>query len=187
MNDLPTGIRGKVLALGLCVLVVAAIYLAAVAPMVSLYEANAERLQERQELAQRLQRSARALPVLRDEADAAQNQASDENLLLEGDSDSVAAAALQSTVKDVVESAGARLISVEVLTSDKRENLQRVGIHVSFSGNLALLTTVLQGMQLAHPVILVDNVDIQGADSADQGGSQKQLAIALDVYGFKPL
>ena len=188
MNDLPTGIRGKALALGLCVLVVVAIYLVIITPLVALYAANAEQLQQRQELAQRLQRSAKALPALRDEADAAQDQASDEDLLLDGDSDSVAAAALQSTVKDLVESAGARLISSEVLPSDKHETLQRVGIHVSFTGNLTLLTTVLQGIQLAHPVILVDNVDIQGADGADQGsGSQKQLAIALDVYGFKPL
>ncbi len=187
MNDLPTGVRGKALALSLCVLVVAAVYLALITPLVSLYEANAERLQERQELAQRLQRAAKSLPVLRDEAGAAQDQASGENLLLDGDSDSVAAAALQSAVKDIVESAGARLISAEVLPSDKRDTLQRVGIHVSFSGNLALLTTVLQGIQLAHPAILVDNADIEGADSADQGGGQKQLAIALDLYGFKPL
>ena len=188
MNDLPTGIRGKALALGLCVLVVAAIYLAVITPLIALYDTNAEHLQDRQELAQRLQRSAKALPALQDEAAATQDQASDADLLLDGDSDSVAAAALQSTVKDLVESAGARLISSEVLPSDKRETLQRVGIHVSFSGNLTLLTTVLQGIQLAHPVILVDNVDIQGADGADQGsGGQKQLAIALDVYGFKPL
>jgi hypothetical protein len=188
MNDLPTGIRGRTLALALCVLAIAVIYLVIVTPLIALYAANAEQLQQRQELAQRLQRSAKALPALRGEADAAQDQASDEDLLLDGDSDSVAAAALQSTVKDLVESAGARLISSEVLPSDKRETLQRVGIHVSFTGNLTLLTTVLQGIQLAHPVILVDNVDIQGADSADQSsGPQKQLAIALDVYGFKPL
>jgi hypothetical protein len=188
MNDLPTGIRGKFLALGLCVLVLAVIYLAVITPLTALYAGNAEQLQLRQELAQRLQRSAKALPELHAEADAVQGQVSDEDLLLDGDSDSVAAAALQSTVKDLVESAGARLISSEVLPSDKRETLQRVGIHVSFSGNLTLLTTVLQGIQLAHPVILVDNVDIQGADSADQSnGPQKQLAIALDVYGFKPL
>lgn len=188
MNDLPSGVRGKALALGLCVLVLAAIYLIVITPLMALYDANAEYLQERQELAQRLQRSAKALPALQDQADAVHDQVSDADLLLDGDSDSVAAAALQSTVKDIVESAGARLISSEVLSSDKRGTLQRVGIHVSFSGNLTLLTTVLQGIQLAHPVILVDNVDIQGADGADQSSdSQKQLAIALDVYGFKPL
>jgi general secretion pathway protein M len=188
MNDLPTGARGKALAIALCVLVIAATYLVIVSPLIALYDANAEQLQGRQELAQRLQRSAKALPTLRNEADAAQDQTSDADLLLDGDSDSVAAAALQSNVKDLVESAGAQLISSEVLPSDKRETLQRVGIHVSFTGNLTLLTTVLQGFQLAHPVILVDNVDIQGADGADQsGGPQKQLAIGLDVYGFKPL
>ncbi len=188
MNDLPTGIRGKALAVALCVLVIAAVYLLIITPLVALYAANAGQLQQRQELAQRLQRSVKALPALRDEADAAQGQSADEDLLLDGDGDSVAAAALQSTVKDLVENAGARLISSEVLPSDKRETLQRVGIHVSFTGNLTLLTTVLQGIQLAHPVILIDNVDIQGADGADQSsGPQKQLAIALNVYGFKPL
>jgi general secretion pathway protein M len=188
MNDLPTGLRGKVLAVALCFLAVAAAYLVIVVPLVAFYQGNSEQLQERQTLALRLQRSARALPELQDQADAAQDTASDEDILLDGESDTVAAATLQSTVKDLVEGAGARLISSEILPPEKRDTLQRVGVHVSFNGNLSLLTTVLQGIRLAHPVIIVDNVDIHSADGTDQNGaSQKQLAIALDVYGFKPL
>lgn len=188
MNDLPTGARGKAVAIGLCILVIAAVYLVIVSPLVSLYEGNAEQLQARLQLEQRLQRSAKALPEASAEADQTQDQESAGDELFDGESDSVAAATLQSTVKDLVEGAGARLISSEVLPSEKRETLQRVGIHVSFNGSLSLLTGVLQGIQLAHPVILVDNVDIHSADGTDQApGGQKQLAIALDVYGFKPL
>jgi hypothetical protein len=188
MNDLPTGLRGKILAVALCFLAVVAVYVVIVLPTIAFYRGNAERLQDRELMVQRLQRSVRALPELQNEADAAQDAVSDEDILLDGESDTVAAATLQSTVKDLVEGAGARLISSEILSSEKRDTLQRVGVHVSFNGNLSLLTTVLQGIRMAHPVIIVDNVDIHGADGIDQnGGGQKQLAIALDVYGFRPL
>jgi len=90
----------------LCVLAIAAIYLVIVTPLIRSMQPTPNSYSSGRNWAQLLQRSAKALPALRGEADAAQDQASDEDLLLDGDSDSVAAAALQSTVKDLVESAG---------------------------------------------------------------------------------
>ena len=49
MNGLPEGRRGHMLALGICLLIVAAVYLLVIAPLSSLYGSGAERLETRRD------------------------------------------------------------------------------------------------------------------------------------------
>jgi general secretion pathway protein M len=186
MNDLPDGIRGKILAVGLCFVVLAVFYTVIVSPLAGLYESGSQTLRERKELVQRLQVSAHELPRLRREAEEA--RANGGALLLTGSSATVAAATLQSTMKKLVESGGARLSSAEILSPENRDQYQRVGIHVQFGGDLRLLMSVLRGIETARPVMFIDNVEIRGAgaDAADESGGNA-LSITLDLYGFRLL
>jgi hypothetical protein len=188
MNNLPDGVRGKALALAICLLPVAFLYLAIVSPLRGVYESGAERLRERTELVERLQVSARELPRLRQEAERARAASNGGALLLTGSSATVAAATLQSTMKQLVESNGAKLSSAEILAPENKEQYQRVGIHVQFAGDLRLLMSVLRGIETSHPVMFVDNVEIRGAaDAAADDSSGQELSITLDLYGFRLL
>jgi hypothetical protein len=188
MNDLPDGVRGKILALGILAAGLLAAYLVLIAPLIGLYSSTEERLRERTELAERLQRTTGDLPRLRKAAAALQAEASDgSNLLLSGPSATVAAASLQTTIKDLIEQGGAELSSAEILPAEKQEPYEKVGLRVSFSGDLALLTTVLRGIETAHPVVFVDNLEIRGAGAADPDDAGQSLSIAFDLYGFRPL
>jgi hypothetical protein len=185
VRTLPEGLAGKSLALGLCLIVIAVIHLAIIAPFVSFYENRAERLQDRLETARRLQRSTEAFAKQRPETDESKEQEAGDALLLPGTNDTVAAALLQSTLKEVVEDAGARLSSAEILPSEARDSFQRVAIHVSLTGDQVSLAAVLRGIELAHPAIFADNIDIHGAGSADDAAANPKLAVELDLYGFR--
>jgi general secretion pathway protein M len=187
MNNLPDGVRGKILAVGMLLGVLLLIDLVVISPIVGLYDSTAETVQERAALAQRLQNSIRELPRLRKAADALKESSGDQQLLLEGSSDTVAAAMLQSTVKSLIEDGGARLNSAEILPPEKQDPYQKVALRVSFTGDLTLLTAVLRGIETARPVIFVDNVDIRGAGGANQDDGDQSLTIAFDLYGFRPL
>jgi general secretion pathway protein M len=187
MNDLPDGTRGKILAVGILLGAIILFYMVLVAPLIGLYDSGAEALQDRADLAQRLQNATRELPRLRQAAEDLKAGAADEQLLLEGDSDTVAAATLQTTVKTLIEDGGARLDSAEILPPEKRDPYQKVGLRVSFTGDLTLLTAVLRGIETARPVIFVDNVDIRGEGGAGQDDGGQALTIAFDLYGFRPL
>ncbi len=185
MTSLPEGMTGKALALGLCVLMLAMIYLIVVEPLFGFYQSGAQRLQERLDLVERLRRSAHDLPRLRAAADQWRARSGADNLLLDGASDAIAAATLQSTVKDLVVQGGATLTSAEILPLDSEDNFQRIGIRVAFSGGLELLTSVLHGIETATPKLFVDNLDIRSAGGSDDDDASPALTISLEVHGFR--
>jgi type II secretory pathway component PulM len=188
MNDLPDGPRGKILALAILAVALLAIYMVVVAPLIGLYDDGEERLAGRTAMAERLQRNTRDLPRLRQAAAELQAGGGDgTDLLLTGSSATVAAADLQTTIKDLIEEGGARLSSAEILPPETQAPFEKVGLRVSFSGDLPLLTSVLRGIETAHPIIFVDNLEIRGAGATDQDDSGQTLSIAFDLYGYRPL
>ena len=185
MNSLRDSTSGKALAVIIGVLLLGAIYFAVIAPLLSYYEATAQRLEERQELTRRYQNAAHDLPHLRAAAAQGQDQPPDSDLLLTGSTDAVAAAALQSVLKVLVELEGAKLNSAEMLPPESGDNvLRRVGVRIAFTGNLTLLATVLEGVETTRPVLSVGNLDIHTAANLDEEGEDHALAIVMDVYGF---
>jgi hypothetical protein len=185
VNSLRASTSGKALALVIGVLLLGAIHFAVIAPLFSYYETTARRLAERQELVQRYQSAARDLPRLRAAAAQGQDRPPDRDLLLTGSSDAVAAAALQSVLKVLVELEGARLNSAEMLPPESEDNVvRRVGVRIAFTGNLTLLATVLEGVETTRPVLSVGNLDIHTVADLNEEGEDHELAIIMDVYGF---
>ena len=183
MNSLRDGASGKALVLVIGVLLLGAIYFAIVSPLSSYYATTAERLDERQELVRRYQGAARDLPRLR--AAATQGRQQHDDLLLTGSTDAVAAAALQSVLKVLVELEGGKLNSAEMLPPETEDNVvRRVGVRIAFTGNMTLLATVLEGVETTRPVLSIGNLDIHTAANLDEDDDDHALAIVMDVYGF---
>jgi hypothetical protein len=159
------------------------LYLVIVGPLISLYQGGQDELDARRDMVHRLQVSADHLPALRAESERLGKESAKGSVLLTGNGPTVAAAQLQSTVKEIVENNGAHLSSSEILAPDTADSFQKIGLHVSFSGDLTLLTTVLRGIETSHPAMFVDNVEIRGG--ANSGDDAQSLSIAFDVYGFR--
>jgi general secretion pathway protein M len=188
MNRLAEGIVGKVLALGICVVLAGILYLGAVVPVIGFYQDQQSALQERLALAQRLDTATRDLQRLRglDE----QWQGAGSQMLLTDDSDTTAAASIQSAVRGLIESGGGTLTNSQVLDPDQpNDRYRRIRVRVSFAGDLPLLTQVLRGIDVAKPGLFVDNLDIRAAGAAadDSDDAGPKLNIAFDVYGFRAL
>jgi general secretion pathway protein M len=179
MSDLPEGIRGKALAFSIAALLLFALYLAIVMPLVGYYDASAQVLRDRRDVLKRYESAVQDLPRLR--AQGQKNRQQSGNLLLTGSSDAVTAAALQSTLKDLVEADGATLESAQTLPAEKLGNFRRVGVRLSFSGSLELLTSVLLGVETANPVLSIGALELHSSD--EEAG--QDLTIAMDVYGFR--
>lgn len=187
MTALPEGILGKILALAICGVLLAVAYLVAVEPALNFYQDRAQELSAQQATIARLAASARGLPALRASAAQWRTQSRDGGLLLAGSSDGVAAAAIQSSVKDFLDKSGAKLGSAEILPPMTHDNFQRVGVRVSLTGTLPMLLAVLRGVGTVHPVLFVDNVEIHTASGTAKTGGGDLLSVALDIYGFRAL
>jgi general secretion pathway protein M len=195
IKDLPDGKVGQALALAVTALFALALYLLIVSPLLSFYGEQADRVSERTALAERYEALARDLPALRTSDKRWRERAGGE-LLLEGSSDALAAASLQAAMKGLVEEAGAKLTSAEMLQTTAEGNYRRVGIRVVFSGDLKLVTAVLRQVETSRPLLFVRNFDLHAggaAASSDDAGEDGDsasagdgmLAVTLDVYGFR--
>jgi general secretion pathway protein M len=179
---LPEGQLGKALAVGIGLVGLFVLQLAVVSPLLSYYSALAQELQDQWDATERSRHAVVDLPQLRATAENLRQKTRDRSLLLDGASDALAAANLQSTLKDMIEQQGSRLVSVQTLQPAPEGRFRRIGLRVAFSGNLTVVTTVLSGIETTHPVLAIENLDLRAA-AADEN---QTLSVAMDVYGYRP-
>ena len=162
-RSLPTGRMGQMLALGLTSLPAAAIVLGVVMPLTAWYGERADALIQRTALMQRMQALAAAVPELQEQAEAAAASKAGTSALLEGDSDSIASAALQERLQAILMQAGVQLSSVETLPGEEAGAYRRIRLRVSFNASWPVLLGVLKDLHLATPSILVDELQLRAA------------------------
>ena len=95
---LPTGRQGQLLALALLLAALGAIYLFAAAPLLELYAERAAAVENARMLVPRLKAAADELPGLRARAAELRATASTHKVTLDGSSDAIASANLQSHI-----------------------------------------------------------------------------------------
>jgi hypothetical protein len=194
MKKLPEGVKGQALALAIAALGAIVLYLLIVSPVLAFYGEGEDLLDQRLAMAGRYEALARELPALR-AADKKWRDQEGGELLLEGSSDALASAALQATMKSLVEDAGTKLASSEVLQPTSDGNFRRVGIRVVFSGDLKLVTAVLRGVETSRPILSVGNFSLRAGggpastedtdEESASAGDSGALSVTLDVYGFR--
>lgn len=182
---LPTGLPGKLLALGLAACVPAAVWAAAVAPLVALHADRAEALSQRRVLARRMARVVQTLPELERQAAEAAAYGPAPDSVLQGPTDAVAAAALQQVVRDLAAEAGAVLTSAEALAVEQVGAYRRVGLRVALGAPWPALVRLLQAIERrASPAMLVDDLQVRGP-RAQVGPAEPVLEASLAVLAFR--
>ena len=181
---LPTGRRGKVLALGFAVLSVGAVWAAVVDPVLSWHAERAEALAQRQSAARRIAEIARSLPELEQQAAAAATSGPPPGAVLQGTTDAVAGAALQQLVRDMATGAGAVLSSTETLPAEQAGTFRRIGLRIAFSAPWPVLVRLLLAVEQATPMMLVDDLQVRGP-RLQVGPSDPALETSLVVLAFR--
>lgn len=182
---MPTGRRGRVLAVALVLVVLAGLYLLVAAPLLDLYAERAAVLENRQNLLPRLQAAADELPGLRAQVEQLRAAAGSRKLTLEGASDAIAAAALQSRIEELAASVGATIGSTESLPAEARSDYRRIGLRYVLSGQYATLVRLLAKLEAATPPLVIDNLHIHGVLRRPGTPAAAGLDAGLDVYGYR--
>ena len=182
---MPTGRQGRVLALGLLLIALGGVYLVAVAPLFDLYAQRAATLDSRRMLIPRLHAAAEELPELRARIEQLRAGAGTRRLTLEGASDAIAAAALQSRIEELAASAGATIGSTESLPPEARSGYRRIGLRYVLSGSYETLIKFLAKLDAATPPLVIDNLHIHGVLRRPGMPAAASLDAGLDVYGYR--
>lgn len=184
LAGLPTGRRGQALALGVTLILLAALWAGVVAPLLALHADRVETLAQRRALAGRMANLAETLPLLRRQASAVEASGPAPQALLEGATDAIAGATLQETVQRMAQAAGANLTSVEALPGQAAGALRRVGLRVSLAASWPVLIELLGAIDRAAPRMLVDDLSLQASLLTLRPG-QSKLDIRFSVYAFR--
>ena len=99
--SLTTGYQGRLVALLLLLVVLGAVYLVVAAPLIELYSSRAAVLENRRMLVPRLKAAADELPELRARVSELRATAGASKVTLEGASDAIASANLQSHIEEL--------------------------------------------------------------------------------------
>ncbi|MBV8777902.1 MAG: hypothetical protein JO258_11965 [Alphaproteobacteria bacterium] len=161
------------------------VYLAAATPLVALYESRQEALDGRRVLAAKLTAAAERMPGLRERASQLRASSGENRVVLEGASDALAAAGLQSRLEEMASATGATIASSESLPSEPREGFRRVGIRLAVSGRYDSLLHFFAALESAAPPLVVDNARLSGGLAAVTAGGAAPLTASLEIAGLR--
>lgn len=106
-------------------------------------------------------------------------------LLLSGESDGSATAALQTLLQSVLEDTAAELISVEALPSAPDGAYSAIRLRAQFSIGHDALPRALHALESGRPVVFLDNLTIS-ARSARAVGVERPLDVRVDLTAYRP-
>ncbi|HUC72909.1 MAG TPA: type II secretion system protein GspM [Stellaceae bacterium] len=177
------------LAVGLLLLVLGSFYFLAVAPLVELYQQRQARIEDGRMLLPRLHAVAAGLPALRARVAELRAAARTRKVTLEGASDAIASASLQSRIEGFATSVGATIGSTESLPADTLDGYRRIGLRFALNGTYETLVRLLAELEEATPPLVVDNLQVHGVlrrpGLPQSGVADLGLDAGIDVYGFR--
>jgi hypothetical protein len=173
------------LALSLLLVALGGAYLLVVSPLRDLYEQRAALLEDRRLLLPRLRAVAEEPPALRERVEQLRSAAGSRKITLEGASDAIAAATLQSRIEELATSVGATIGSTESLPAEVRSGYRRIGLRYVLSGQYETLVKFLAKLEAATPPLVIDNLHIHGVLRRPGTPAAAGLDAGLDVYAYR--
>ena len=181
IGALPEGMRGRLFALALTVTALAVVWAGCLQPLSDWHASRAEALEQRRLLLQRMTALAGTLPELQQES---LGENAPTAALLEGQSDAIAGAALQSEVQRMARSAGAELNSMEMLPSEQRSAYRRIALRITTSAQWPVLVELLRAIEQGSPRMLVDDLQLR-APPIEMRTNNQAISAAFTVFAFR--
>ena len=182
---MPTGRPGRLSALILLLISLAGFYLLAINPLLDFYAQRQAILEQRRMLLPHLKAAAEELPGLRDRASELRAAANNRKVTVEGASDAIASANLQSRIEELASSVGATIGSTESLPAEVRSGYRRIGLRYVLSGPYETLVRLLAVLEAATPPLVIDNLHIHGVLRRPGTPAAAGLDAGLDVFAFR--
>ncbi len=180
-TPLPDGPRGRILALALTLTVLATLWVGVAQPLMTWHAARAQALAQRRALLQRITALVATLPELQREAS---RHRAPEAALLEGSSDAIAGATLQTAVQRMAMSAGATLRSLETLPAERSGHYRRISLRISTEAPWPVLIALMRGVEQGTPQMLIDNLQLR-APPAELRTATTPISATFTIVAFR--
>ncbi len=126
--------------------------------------------------------------TLLDKAGARAEELKQAGVFIEGESESIRLAALQSQLADIMAQNGVKARSTRGLPQQERHNLKLVGAQLQIVVPIATLQKILLDLEAHRPVLLVDLLQVTPASMtgvSTEDASAGLLDARFDVYAIE--
>jgi len=152
---------GRMLALGILIVLLLLVWEAGARPLIDWYGARADALAGERARFLRMEALVASLPALRKAVAAGEGSAP--TALLDGASDAVAGASLQESVQRMAASLGANLASTEALPARQEGSYRRIGVRIALNARYDILVRLVAAIEQAAPSMLIDDLQMHGS------------------------
>jgi general secretion pathway protein M len=182
---LPTGIRGRLVALAILLipLILLARYL--VLPTAGMYLEARENLKDTRSEIARYQRLLGQAPALREAIVRFERTTPLAPFLLAGGNRSLAAAGLQRHLQDAAKEHGVTVLSLRVQNPVGDGPLERIAVDARLRAGTAELRDLLYFFETSRPYLFVEDLSINVRQSRRRTAQAGRLEVRLTLYGLR--
>ena len=183
--NLPVGVRGRLVALGILLIPVILLVELALMPLIDRYSTLNSEIVELEQDITRYQTLLAELPGLRstiEQLDASKPLAP---YLLEGDNQALAAASLQRRLQQSATRLGVRVISLRVQPPRQVGPLERIAVEARLQSSLDALHDLLLDIEAGMPTTFVDDMNISVRVARGRVDASNYLDVGFTTYGFR--
>lgn len=175
----------RIVALGLLAALLLATHALVISPLVNGWVGLARSIDETRELASGYERAIGAKARLAAELDALRIERPDPSWFVTGETDALAAAALQDHVTALVSGAGASMRSIQPLPAEDADGLKRVTLVLELEATTTSLTHLVYALEAETPYLFVDQLQASSRiGTPEEPESNPLLDVRLTVYGY---
>lgn len=185
MIDALSDKQRQLLAVAILALVIFTIIMLTIVPLWAMNRHYANNIDELDNRLQILQRAVSASDGLRTQHEQLKRSLAGNRHYLQGNSDALAAANLQSTVKRLASARSMEVLSTQILPSKEEAGFTRVALKVRMRGTLDNTVQLMHGLETGQPYLFLDNVTIRSYSRRRAGNAAGQLLnVDFDLIGY---
>jgi general secretion pathway protein M len=180
-------LQGRIAALVLLGLVLAAVYALAVQPYLARYQGQQAELAALQDRLVHLERLAQTRPAVHAQLERLRSAEEGHHGYLTGGTPAVATAELQEYVKEVILASGGQLVSTQAVAAENGAGVMPLTVKVTMRGDTESLQRVVYALESGRPMLFLDNVLVRtlGARRMRLGaGREDALEVRFDLTGY---
>ncbi len=155
-----------------------------VVPFMSQLAAARERLEQERSVYGRLLDATQTLSMAEQLAQGSR-AAKTTGLFIEGESESIRLASLQSQVVDIIAAHGVKPRSARMLQTRERNTLKLVGVQLQLTATTEQLQKILLQIEAHRPILLVETLHLTTANAASADEDRGLLEARLDIVAIE--
>ena len=183
-------LKERVAAIALLLLVVGLVAVLLVRPIWSRYASNRDLIADLEQRVARFESIATRQAALEQQLASVRQSINLEELTLQADSATLAAADLQERVKAAVQAAGGSLTSTQILEPEKVATFDRVSVNVRMTGTTPTVQKSLYALEAARPILMIEDLLVVTRRTTVRLGNRRTpeqqdwLDVRFKVSGF---